>query len=467
MAQLDHACCRHLVLVGARLCILHAPSGRNGGRTLMGSLTVTNLGKAYKQYSGRWSRLLEWITPGNAKRHHLKWVLQDINLTILPGEAVGILGINGAGKSTLLKMITGTTQPTTGCVQINGRVAALLELGMGFHQDFTGRQNVYMAGQLLGYSIEEIALLMPEIEAFAEIAEYIDQPVRVYSSGMQMRLAFSVATARKPDILIVDEALSVGDIYFQSKCYARVAKYKKEGMTLLLVSHAAMDVVKQCNRAVFIDKGRIIADGPSRDVTNLYLDKISQINRFTKKSAISKNSNNLTRDHLPTGKEDVYHKRFGYRKEEYRWGKGGARILDYSITVDGESFPKIIETNSTIEICFSVIFDDDIDYVTAGLLIKTLEGLFIYGTNSYLSSKNECVIHGKKDQLIFFRFEFKVSLNEGNYLLSLGISAGDPSMQTEPIDRRYDSILINVRNPKHMWGLVDLHAEFNLYDDGK
>ena len=181
----------------------------------MGSLTVTNLGKAYKQYSSRWSRLLEWVTPGNAKRHHLKWVLQGINFAVQPGEAVGIIGVNGAGKSTLLKMITGTTQPTTGTVQINGRIAALLELGMGFHPDFTGRQNVHTAGQLMGISFEEANRLMPEIEAFADIGDYIDQPVRIYSSGMQVRLAFAVATAIRPEVLIVDEALSVGDAAFQ------------------------------------------------------------------------------------------------------------------------------------------------------------------------------------------------------------------------------------------------------------
>src|SRR5690606_8406318 len=181
-------------------------SWRDGGRTLMGTITVSNLGKAYKIYPTRWSRLREWIDPLSRPRHLLKWVLSDLSFIVRPGEAVGIIGVNGAGKSTLLKMITGTTQPTTGSVKISGRVAALLELGMGFHPDFTGRQNAYMAGQLLGYSVEEIAHLMPEIEAFAEIGDYIDQPVRVYSSGMQMRLAFSVATARRPDVLIVDEA---------------------------------------------------------------------------------------------------------------------------------------------------------------------------------------------------------------------------------------------------------------------
>jgi lipopolysaccharide transport system ATP-binding protein len=236
----------------------------------MGSLTVTNLGKAYKQYSGRWSRLLEWITPGNAKHHQLKWVLQGITFSVQPGEAVGIIGINGAGKSTLLKLITGTTQPTTGSVHMTGRVAAMLELGMGFHPDFTGRQNAFMAGQLLGIASEDIARLMPEIEAFAEIGDYIDQPVRVYSSGMQMRLAFSVATAQRPDVLIVDEALSVGDTYFQHKSFNRIRELRKSGTTLLLVSHDKGAIQSICDRAILLNAGLVAMEGDPEAVMDYY-----------------------------------------------------------------------------------------------------------------------------------------------------------------------------------------------------
>ncbi|MFN3410487.1 MAG: ABC transporter ATP-binding protein, partial [Limisphaerales bacterium] len=223
----------------------------------MGAITVTHLGKAYKQYPTRWARLAEWLDPRGKPRHHLHWVLKDINFTVQPGEAVGIIGINGAGKSTLLKLITGTTQPTTGSVHTTGRVAALLELGMGFHPDFTGRQNVFMAGQLLGIDSRTIVRLMPEIEAFAEIGEYIDHPVRVYSSGMQMRLAFSVATAIRPDILIVDEALSVGDAYFQHKSFERIREFRKQGTTLLLVSHDKQAIISICDRAMLLSSGQI------------------------------------------------------------------------------------------------------------------------------------------------------------------------------------------------------------------
>ena len=236
----------------------------------MGTITVNNLGKAYKQYPTRWGRLAEWVLPSHKPRHKLKWVMQDVSFIVNPGEAVGIIGVNGAGKSTLLKMITGTTQPTTGSVCITGRVAAMLELGMGFHPDFTGRQNAHMAGQLLGYRVDEIASLMPTIEAFAEIGEYIDQPVRVYSSGMQMRLAFSVATAHRPDVLIVDEALSVGDAYFQHKSFDRIREFRKQGTTLLIVSHDKAAIQSICDRAILLNAGRLAMQGEPEAVMDYY-----------------------------------------------------------------------------------------------------------------------------------------------------------------------------------------------------
>ncbi|BCI77252.1 ABC transporter ATP-binding protein [Vibrio cholerae] len=418
----------------------------------MGMITVNQLGKAYKQYPTRWSRLAEWVLPGNKPRHSLKWVMQDVSFTVRPGEAVGIIGINGAGKSTLLKMITGTTRPTTGSISLRGRVAALLELGMGFHPEFTGRQNVYMAGQLFGYSTDEIEMLFPEIEAFAEIGEYIEQPLRMYSSGMQARLAFAVATATRPDILIVDEALSVGDIYFQTKCYSRIAEYKKQGMTLLLVSHAVMDISKQCDRAIFLKSGNIFADGPSREVVNMYMDDL-----FGKKKVEDDKNKVIT---LNQNSEDLYHTRPGYLKEEYRWGGGGAKIIDYMTVCGGIEYPSVINTNDNLDIYVKVFFERDFEHITPGILIKSLEGVFIYGSNSYLSSKGKILPDGKSGHVVIYKFSLNLCLNEGAYLLSLGLSSGDPTQTTDPVDRRYDSVLLKVTNNVHMWGLVDMQADF-------
>lgn len=246
----------------------------------MGSITVSQLGKAYKQYPARWSRLGEWLLPFLGQRHSLKWVLQDIDFHIAAGESVGLIGVNGAGKSTLLKLITGTTQPSVGTMTTQGRIAALLELGMGFHPDFTGRQNVLIAGQLLGLTIEEIGALMPQILEFAEIGDYIDQQVRVYSSGMQMRLAFSVATCVRPDILIVDEALAVGDVFFQQKCFGRIESFKQAGTTLLFVSHSAGTILNICDRCIFLRGGRVAFDGAPADALDLYqADLLSRLDQ--------------------------------------------------------------------------------------------------------------------------------------------------------------------------------------------
>lgn len=336
------------------------------------SIKVQHVGKAYKYYPSKWNRVIEKLLPGDKPRHSKKWVLKDINFSIEPGEAVGIVGVNGAGKSTLLKLLTGTTQPTKGSIEIQGRVAALLELGMGFHPDFTGRQNVYMSGLMMGLSREEIERLMPEIEAFADIGDYIEEPVRIYSSGMQMRLAFAVATASRPDILIVDEALSVGDSRFQAKCYARIADFKKQGTTLLLVSHSAGDIVKHCDRAIFLKNGDICMDGTARDVTNRYLDELfgkSDKNSAPKSETATSSASGESQMSLDEI-EDVYHTRPGYRPEEYRWGQGGAKIIDYHIQSAGVDFPPSLTGNQQTDFLMKVVFEYDFDCVVPGLLIR-------------------------------------------------------------------------------------------------
>lgn len=425
----------------------------------MGSIRANNLGKAYKQYHSRWSRLAEWALPGNRPRHNLHWVLQNISFTVNPGEAVGIIGVNGAGKSTLLKMITGTTQPTTGSVQITGRVAALLELGMGFHPDFTGRQNAFMAGQLLGYDVAEIIRLLPEIEAFAEIGDYIDQPVRVYSSGMHVRLAFSVATMARPDILIVDEALSVGDAYFQAKCYQRIARFKEQGTTLILVSHNVSDIVKHCERAILLKNGCVAVDDSSRTVTNRYLDEL-----FGKRS--EENMPDTPYREGGTAEllahTDVFHTRPGYRKEEHRWGHGGAAILDYLIVSSGDHYPSRIEGNAATDFYVSIRFDRDFDSVVPGFLIKTLEGIFLYGTNSFISSEGRLAISATAGDTKTFKFSLPMALNEGHYLISFGVSSGYPSQELLPLDRRYDSVIVHIGRAMQFWGIVDLAAAFQI-----
>lgn len=424
---------------------------------MSGELHVKNLGKSYRQWGSEWRRVASWFIPSIAPREE-HWVLKDVSFSIGSGEAVGIVGKNGAGKSTLLKLITGTIRPTQGEVQLHGRVAAILELGMGFNPEFTGRQNAYHSAGLMGCNQADITRAMPEIEAFAEVGEYFDQSVRTYSSGMQLRVAFAVATAFRPDILIVDEALSVGDAYFQSKCYERIADYKEQGTTLLLVTHSIGDIVKHCNRALFIRAGRLVLDGSPRDVSNLYYDELFGKGR---KKENGERGADTSATELMKGTEEKFHTRPGYRKEEYRWGNGGARILDYLVRANGQDYPQVIESNAHVDFYFKVQFNADYDDLTPGFLIKTHDGVFLYGTNSFLASEGKQTVAARAGQVIVFHFALPMTLNIGHYMVSFGIATG-PQEMLEPLDRRYDSVLLTVERPMGFWGLVDLRAHFDM-----
>ena len=386
----------------------------------MGSITVAQLGKAYKQYPSRWSRLAEWLIPFSKKRHTMKWVLQDLNFNVSPGEAVGIVGINGAGKSTLLKMITGTTQATTGSVSVHGSVAALLELGMGFHPDFTGRQNAIMAGQLLGYSLEELDRLMPEIETFAEIGDYIDQPVRVYSSGMQMRLAFSVATARRPDILIVDEALSVGDTYFQHKSFDRIRAFNKLGTTLLIVSHDKGAVQGICDRAILLDAGRLAMEGDPEAVMDYYNAMLAE-----------KGNQTVRQELLPDGKVKTIS------------GTGEATIIEAVLVNDQDEMIEIVDVGQFVRIKVKVSINKDIPEVVLGYMIKDRLGQPIFGTNTHhLQQPSQNLKSGEN---IDFILSFPANLGEGSYSVAVALHTADTHVANN-YEWRDRAIVFNVIN---------------------
>jgi lipopolysaccharide transport system ATP-binding protein len=234
------------------------------------SLVIRNAGKAYKKYPSHFARLIGLLNPSPISKNKLHWVLRGIDLNIPQGRAIGLVGANGAGKSTLLKLIAGVTMPTEGDIEVFGRLASLLELGMGFKLEFSGRQNAILAGQLLGLSAYQLEELLPEIEEFSGIGRFIDEPIRIYSSGMLVRLAFSIATAVRPDILIVDEALSVGDAAFQQKCIERIRAFCDAGTTLLLVSHDENTIVSLCDEVILLDAGRVLKIGPPKLVMDLY-----------------------------------------------------------------------------------------------------------------------------------------------------------------------------------------------------
>ena len=400
----------------------------------MGTVTVTNLGKAYKQYRSKWSRLAEWMIPGVKARSTLKWVLQDISFTVQPGEAIGIIGINGAGKSTLLKMITGTSQPTAGSVHITGRVAALLELGMGFHPDFTGRQNAMMAGQLLGLTGQEVEQLMPEIEAFAEIGDYIDRPVRVYSSGMQMRLAFSVATAKRPDVLIVDEALSVGDSYFQHKSFDRIRLFGEQGTTLLIVSHDKNSIQSICDRAILLDGGRLSMEGEPAAVMDYY-------------NALLAERGNLTVRQL-TGEDG---------RIQTVSGTGEAKIEKVFIASESGQPLEVVAVGQAIKLVVEVLTVQDIPELLLGYVIKDRLGQAVFGTNThYLDDKLERI---SAESHITYSFSFPANLGIGSYSVSIALHTAEShiSQNFEWRDLATVFDVINVDKP-HFVGVTWLPA---------
>jgi lipopolysaccharide transport system ATP-binding protein len=366
----------------------------------MGSIVVSNLGKAYRQYPNRWGRLLEWLIPGGAKRHKLKWVLRGMNFTVNPGEAVGIIGINGAGKSTLLKIITGTTQPTTGSVHMTGRVAAMLELGMGFHPDFTGRQNAFMAGQLLGIASEDIARLMPEIESFAEIGDYIDQPVRVYSSGMQMRLAFSVATAIRPDILIVDEALSVGDAYFVHKSFGRIKAFREQGTTLLIVSHDKEAVQKICERAILLNAGHVVMEGGAEAVLDYYNAMLAdRENGSVKQVALS------------DGKIQTI-------------SGSGEVVLEVVELLNDQGKPiEVINIGESLILRVQYKSNEPVSGLTIGFMVKDRLGQPVFGTNTHHLKYQ--IKRLESSQTAVCEFCFAASFGVGSYSVAVALHLGE------------------------------------------
>jgi lipopolysaccharide transport system ATP-binding protein len=378
----------------------------------MGSITVSNLGKAYRQYTSRWARLVEWVDPVSRPRHHQKWVLRDINFAVQPGEAVGILGVNGAGKSTLLKILTGTTEPTTGNVLVKGRVAALLELGMGFHPDFSGRQNALMAGQLQGLSVEAIQGLMPEIEEFAGVGEYFDQPLRVYSSGMQVRVAFAVATAVKPEILIVDEALSVGDIAFQAKCMERMRQFIESGVTVILVSHAVNQVRQFCGTALYLSGGRIKAFGPAEDVCDLYQNDMVGGGKAT--SVSSKAGGNNEINLLPDP---------ALRANSAGLGGGGTLDLEYLwlklMNNDGVEVSSFKHREKVIfEACVRANRDVE-SGANAGLLLADKSGYHLVACNTNYYDKYIPAL--RAGDFVLIRWEFLMPFSNGEFRVDVGL----------------------------------------------
>ncbi|EER61944.1 ABC transporter related protein [Acidovorax delafieldii 2AN] len=437
------------------------------------AVRVENLGKCFHIYEKPGDRLKQFLLPQvrrafgiEAKQYFREfWALKNVSFDIQRGETVGIIGRNGSGKSTLLQLICDTLTPTTGEIETHGRVAALLELGSGFNPEFTGRENVYLNAAVLGLEKKEIDGRLADIIDFADIGQFIDQPVKTYSSGMVVRLAFAVQSQIDPDILIVDEALSVGDAKFQAKCFDRLRKLKDRGTSILLVTHSSEQIVTHCSKAVLLNDGAVLEIGEPRRIVNRYLDVL--FGRERKSSSVSSNVPLPKPDRVVpvayplSHTDDVFATHPGYNPHEYRWGDGSARILDFFLSTNGEPYPSAIDTGQNLVLAVSVKFEINMVRPILGVTIKTKEGVTVYGVNSETLEVDAFKVLGQAGSVVIPELRFCCRLAPGDYFVSLGL-ASRIGADVVPHDRRYDAIHLKVSPDSRFHGLVDLEADLRV-----
>lgn len=422
------------------------------------AIKVENLSKCYQIYERPRDRLLQMLAHGRRQYYREFWALKDVSFEIAKGETVGIIGRNGSGKSTLLQMVCGTLNPTSGSVRTHGRIAALLELGSGFNPEFTGRENVYLNAAVLGLSKAEIDTRFDDIAAFADIGQFMDQPVKSYSSGMMVRLAFAVQAQVSPDILIVDEALAVGDAKFQAKCFERLKQLKESGTSILLVTHSSEQIVTHCSRALLLNSGSVLEMGEPRRVVNRYMDLLfGKERKAFPQEPYAQSVTGAADDDIGglNCVDDVFSTRGCYNPNEYRWGDGAATILDFLLRTDDQSYPSAVYTGQTIKLSVVVKFNADLARPIFGINVKTKEGVMVYGTNSETLGADELKTIGKAGSVAVVEVAFCCRLAAGDYFISLGV-ATKQGEEVIPHDRRYDVIHFQVLPEPSFFGLVDL-----------
>lgn len=438
------------------------------------AVSVKNLGKCYRVYQSPGHKLKEIISFGLLRCHTKFWALDNVSFDVAKGETLGIVGRNGSGKSTLLQIICGTVAPTAGTVESWGRIAGLLELGAGFHPEFTGRENVYMYGAVLGLTREEIEERFQSIVAFAEMAAFIDQPVKTYSSGMFIRLAFSTAINVDPEILVVDEALAVGDALFQAKCFKKFHEIRDSGKTVLFVTHSEQQLTRLCSKAMVMDEGKIHFQGSSKDALNVYRDLLLGVKHRPGGANRSDMAHGRDRwpvrtmascNHVQQGQDaiesflqdsrtdDNFPNRRSYNPDEYRYGDYKARLVDYLLVSEGRCDITCCSAREKLDVYVKSYFDDDLDNIIMGLTVQTLEGVYVYGNNTRDSFVE--VPNLRKGDFLVTQFSFFPRLLSGNYSISLGIARQDETGAAWGVDRRYNVILLEVSNVSRAFGIVD------------
>ncbi len=411
-------------------------------------IEIKNVTKKYKMYKSKKARLLEAVFPFY-NNHNTFSAINNLNLEIHKGEVLGILGKNGAGKSTLLKMITGVVSPTNGELKINGKISSLLELGAAFNPELTGEENIYQHGQVMGLTNEQIEETKQNIIDFADIGEHLKQPVKTYSSGMFARLAFACAINVDPDILIVDEVLSVGDMAFQLKCFKKFQQFKEKGKTILYVTHNIADVLDNCNRAIILNSGEKIYDGDVKQGVDKYKKLITgMLDKENEKKDIEEDT------------EGKWKKDFNINPNMITYGTGEIKIVDYGIFNEKDEPIPVLTSNELVNIKIKSEFFADVECPTFSITIKDFLGKEICGTNTNFLKiyTGKC----KKGEKYLYEFKQKLMLAPGKYTLSLSCSKFDFNGELIPINRNYDALIFEVISDKNIVGYYDIDTKVNF-----
>lgn len=418
------------------------------------AIKVDHVSKLYKLYDKPSDRFKEALGLTKEKKYKEHFALSDVYFEVKKGETVGIIGTNGAGKSTILKIITGVLNPTSGKVDVSGRISALLELGAGFNMEYTGIENIYLNGTMMGYTREEVDAKVQTILDFADIGDFVYQPVKTYSSGMFVRLAFAVAINIDPEILIVDEALSVGDVFFQAKCYHKFDEFKEAGKTILFVSHDLGSIAKYCDRVVLLNKGKKMAEGEPKEIIDLYKQVlVSQAeNRELDEEQPTVSDSTDTQD---TACEGRWKDTLMLNPNVLEYGDKEAEIIDFAIIDDKNRITNNIQKNTDFRIRMKVKFHKDIEDPIFAFTIKDLQGTEVTGTNTMYEKTDIGLVKAGEEKVI--EFSQNMNLQGRNYLLSFGC-VGYHENDFVVYNRLYDVCNINVISDKNTVGFYDMNS---------
>lgn len=415
------------------------------------AIKVEDVCKIYKLYNRPSERLRDALGlagKGKFKEHR---ALNHVSFEVKKGETIGIIGTNGSGKSTILKIITGVLSPTSGKVEIEGRISALLELGAGFNMEYTGIENVYLNGMMMGFSKEEMDTRLEEILRFADIGEFVNQPCKTYSSGMFVRLAFAVAINIDPEILIVDEALSVGDVFFQAKCYKKFEDFKNQGKTIIFVSHDISSVAKYCDRVILLNQGDKLSEGSPKETINLY------------KKVLLNQSQNIASgqvlDSVKKAEERLWKSNYELNPEVNEYGTGEAEIIDFAVIDEYGSYSSCIQKGTSFEIKSKVRFQTDISDPIFTYTFKTVQGTAVTGTNTMYEKVG--VGMAKAGEIYVASFKQSMDLQGGEYLLSISCT-GYVGGEFRAYHRLYDVCSVTVISDKNTVGFYDMNSETTI-----